>query len=176
MDDTDGVLGLAVHPDAKRRNLNYVWTLKNKGMIDKALVSFSVAGPNMDDQSYAIFGGINSDQIVGGIQGLKKMQTMAYRPEWTQSVKQWALEGQTLLYGEEECQKTGQEKKFPAIIDTGSSNIGVPQQIFSFLKEKWKEAVHDIDCITDDNFCQVMTPCNQIEKKLKPLIFQISGQ
>ena len=25
LDDTDGILGLAVHPDIKRRNLNYVW-------------------------------------------------------------------------------------------------------------------------------------------------------
>ena len=29
LDDTDGVLGLAVHPDANRRNLSYVWQLKN---------------------------------------------------------------------------------------------------------------------------------------------------
>ena len=49
LDDTEGVLGLAVHPDAKRRNLNYVWQLKNSGVIDNALVSFSVSGPNMDD-------------------------------------------------------------------------------------------------------------------------------
>jgi hypothetical protein len=25
LDDVDGILGLAVHPDIKRRNLNYVW-------------------------------------------------------------------------------------------------------------------------------------------------------
>ena len=93
LDDTDGVLGLAVHPDKERRNLNYVWQLKNSGIIDRALVSFSVSGPNMDDPSYAIFGGLNPEQIVGGTDGLKKMQTMAYRPDWTQSVKQWALEG-----------------------------------------------------------------------------------
>lgn len=47
--DIDGVLGLAVHPDSKRKDLNYVWTLKNKGYIDKAIVSFSIAGPNKDD-------------------------------------------------------------------------------------------------------------------------------
>jgi hypothetical protein len=42
-------LGLAVHPDANRRNLSYVWQLKSQGIIDKALVSFSISGPNMDD-------------------------------------------------------------------------------------------------------------------------------
>jgi len=61
LDDTDGVLGLAVHPDAKRRNLNYVWNLKNHGLIDRAIVSFSIAGPTMDDQSYATFGGMNPE-------------------------------------------------------------------------------------------------------------------
>jgi hypothetical protein len=61
LDDTDGVLGLAVHPDVKKRNLNYVWQLKNSGIIDRAVVSFSVSGPNMDDESYAIFGGLNPD-------------------------------------------------------------------------------------------------------------------
>ena len=93
---------MAVHPDKKKQNLNYVWNLKNKGMIDKAIISFSTAGPNKEEKSYAIFGGINEEQIVGGVRGLKKMQTFAYRPEWTESTKQWALEGQTVLYGEEE--------------------------------------------------------------------------
>lgn len=104
LDDTDGILGLAVHPDKKRRNLNYVWQLKNQGIIDKALVSFSVSGPGGDEESYAQFGGINPDQIVGGVDGLTKMKTMAYRPDWTESVKQWALEGQSLAYAGEECQ------------------------------------------------------------------------
>lgn len=89
---------------------------------------------------------------------------MAYRPDWTESVKQWALEGQSLLYGEEECQKLGQEKKFPAIIDTGSSNVGIPEKMFNFLKDKWYKTVHDLDCTTDDNFCQVMTPCSEVAK------------
>jgi len=80
-------LGLAVHPDAKRRNLSYVWQLKDKGIIDRALVSFSIAGPNMEDTSYALFGGISPEQIVGGVGGLKKMSTYAYRPDWTSSVK-----------------------------------------------------------------------------------------
>jgi hypothetical protein len=83
LDDVDGVLGLAVHPDKDKKNLNYVWNLKSKGLIDKAIISFSVSGPNKDDPSYAIFGGINEAQIVGGIPGLKKIQTFAYRPDWT---------------------------------------------------------------------------------------------
>jgi len=101
---------------------------------------------------------------------------MAYRPSWTESVKQWALEGQSLAYAGEEVQTPGQEKKFPAIIDTGSSAIGVPEKIFGQLKEKWHNTVPKLNCIDDDNFCQVMTPCSQIEKDLRPVQLQISGQ
>lgn len=46
----------------------------------------------MDDQSYALFGAISPEQIVGGVAGLRKMSTYAYRPDWTESVKQWTLE------------------------------------------------------------------------------------
>jgi len=104
------------------------------------------------------------------------MQTKAYRPDWTNSVKQWALDGQTMLYGTEECQKVGQEKTYAAIIDTGSSQIGIPDSMFWELKLKWKRDFNDLDCVTDDNFCQVMTPCSETAKKLKPISFQISGQ
>ena len=82
--------------------MNYVWTLKNSKVIDQAIVSFSIAGPDSDDSSYAIFGGLNQDQIVGGAGGLHPMSTMAYRPEWMHSVKQWALEGKNMFYNGEE--------------------------------------------------------------------------
>lgn len=176
LDDTDGVLGLAVHPDIKRRNLNYVWNLKNSGIIDRAIVSFSIAGPNMDDQSYAIFGGLQPEQIVGGTEALKKMSTTAYRPYWTQSVKQWALEGKQIMYGNELAQKPGGEASYTAIIDTGSSNIAISDDMFKSLKEKWQKDLPSVDCVTDDNFCQVLTPCSDVAGKLKPISFGIGGQ
>ena len=176
LDDTDGVLGLAVHPDIKRRNLNYVWNLKNNGIIDRAIVSFSIAGPNMDDQSYAIFGGLDPNQIVGGVDALKKMSTTAYRPYWTQSVKQWALEGKSITYGTEPVEKKGGENSYTAIIDTGSSNIAISDEMFKDLKEKWYRDVPKLDCVTDDNFCQVMTPCTEIASKAKPVSFTFGGQ
>lgn len=86
-------------------------------------------------------------------------------------MKQWALDGQTMLYGTEECQKVGQEKTYAAIIDTGSSNIGIPDSMFWELKTKWKRDLPDLDCVTDDNFCQVMQPCEQIKTKVKPISF-----
>lgn len=73
LDDVDGVLGLASHPDKDKQNLSYVWMLRNSGIIDRAIVSFSIAGPNMGEQSYAEFGGYNEAQVVGGKSGLAKL-------------------------------------------------------------------------------------------------------
>jgi hypothetical protein len=67
------------------------------------------------------------------------------------------------------------EKNIPAIIDTGSSNIEIPEGTYKQLKELWKRDVPDLDCVIDDNFCQVMTPCNEIAPKVKPISLQISG-
>lgn len=98
---------------------------------------------------------------------------MAYKPDWSGSNKNWALEGQNIFYGKEWSQKmTG--KKAPAIIDTGSSIIGVPHDAYAFLKEKWNTDISGLDCITDDNFCQVMTPCSELYSKLKPIGIQMS--
>lgn len=63
------------------------------------------------------------------------------------------------------------EEKMPAIIDTGSNNIGVPENIFNFLKEKWQKAIPEVNCIDDDNFCFVMSPCDKVGPKLQPVSF-----
>jgi len=49
---------------------------------------------------------------------------MAYRPEWTESLKQWAIEAKNIRYGADEYLLSN--SSFPAIIDTGSSNLGIP--------------------------------------------------
>lgn len=100
------------------------------------------------------------------------METIGYRPDWTNSVKQWTLDAQALGYGSSDLIF---EKNIPAIIDTGSSNIEIPEGTYKQLKELWKKDVPDLDCVIDDNFCQVMTPCNEISKKVKPISLQISG-
>jgi len=65
-ENTDGILGLSPHKDQEKRKLHYLWALKDSGIIDKAVVSFNIASQDMSDQSYALFGGIDASQVVGG--------------------------------------------------------------------------------------------------------------
>ena len=58
--DTDGILGLSPHKDMKKKKLHYLWSLKNNGIIDRAVVSFSITSKDMGEQPYALFGGYNS--------------------------------------------------------------------------------------------------------------------
>ena len=62
----------------------------------------------------------------------------------------------------------------PAIIDTGSNTIGVPENIFNFLKGKWQKALPDVNCIDDDDFCFIMKPCTEVGPKLQPVSIQLS--
>lgn len=145
--DIDGILGLANHKDTEKRHLNFVWSLKDNGVIDKAVISFSVA----KDSSYAMFGDWNTSQVVGNETGLFVLKTFNYMPEFVSANKNWALEGQDLLYGEKSL-KNILEKSFPAIIDTGSSTLGVPPKLFDALKTEWLTTAK-IDCDTNDDFC-----------------------
>jgi hypothetical protein len=42
-DNTDGILGLSPHKNQDKRQLHYLWSLKDSGIIDRAMVSFSIA-------------------------------------------------------------------------------------------------------------------------------------
>ena len=64
--DSDGILGLSPHKDMKKRKLHYLWSLRENGIIDRAMVSFSITSKEMNQTPYALFGGYNSTQIVGG--------------------------------------------------------------------------------------------------------------
>lgn len=74
------------------------------------------------------------------------------------------MEGQGIKYGDQDFPL--KEKNFPAIIDTGSSTIGVPDKAFTFIKENWKKAVPDLDCVIDDNFCESKAQCDQVAKNI----------
>ena len=46
-------------------------------------------------------------------------------PEFAAQKRNWALEGLNVMYGDKELKDLKDLKSFPAIIDTGSSTIGL---------------------------------------------------
>lgn len=145
----DGILGLSQHHDESKKGSSFVQSLKNAGVVDKAVVSFSIA----PGQSYALFGDWNVSQVAGGAKGLYSCKTFGYLPDFIGAGKNWALEGQNLLYGQTEL-KGVLEKSFPAIIDTGSSTLGLPAKYFDDLRTQWEKDVGKVDC-TKGDFCEI---------------------
>lgn len=64
--------------------------MKSKGLIDRAAISFSLS---LEGGSYALFGGIDPKQIVGG------SRSLVYLKNFSNSLGTWALEGQGVYYG-----------------------------------------------------------------------------
>jgi hypothetical protein len=113
------------------------------------MVSFSVTSKEMGETPYALFGGYNSSQIVGGSAGLKTFKSY---PNWLGT---WALEGQGMFYGGKAMQEPGKDLKYPAIIDTGSSQLSIPPDVFDKIQAEWTAALPDIDCKSDKTFCHI---------------------
>jgi len=63
-----------------------------QGQIDKASFSLSLA----DGNSFAVLGGVEDSQIVGGKSGLKPFRN---NPDIFSHIKAWALTGKGLYYG-----------------------------------------------------------------------------
>jgi hypothetical protein len=61
-----------------KKGANFVQSLKKSGVIDKAVVTFSVNS----NQSYVLFGDYNASLVVGGEKGLNNYPTYAYLPEY----------------------------------------------------------------------------------------------
>lgn len=166
--DSDGILGLSPHKDMSKKKLHYLWSLKDNGIIDNAIVSFSVSSKEQGETPYALFGGYNSSQIVDGEKGLKTFKSF---PNWLGT---WALEGQGMTYGNQPMQVAGQDVSYPAIIDTGSSQLSIPPDVFDKIQAEWTKALPDIDCKTDKTFCHIQKPCEDVSTKVKPVGFQMS--
>ena len=110
------------------------------------MVSFNIASKDQDDEPYALFGGVNSTQIVGGVEGLKSFNNF---PNFLGT---WALEGQQVHYGGKPLEDTS--GSFPAIIDTGTSQMQVPPKVFASALEQWDKAMpKKIFCADDEAFC-----------------------
>jgi len=80
-----------------------------------------------DGNSFAMLGGIDENQIVGGRNGLKPFRN---NPDIFSHIKAWALSGKGLFYG---LPQIGDAGTYPAVIDTGSTLIAVPSPLFDSL-------------------------------------------
>ena len=97
------------------------------------MISFSISA----NESFAQFGEYNASYVVGNESGLFSLKTYNYLPDYVGANKNWALEGQSLLYDKKPLKNGGGDKSFPAIIDTGSSTLGVPAKMYAELKQNW---------------------------------------
>lgn len=75
--------------------------------------------------------------------------------------KTWTLEGSNLMYGDQKM-VNDTAVGFPAIIDTGTSTIGVPAVMFDNLKKEWMKVTPKMDCDSSPDFCQVSESCASI--------------
>jgi hypothetical protein len=107
--ETDGILGLAPQKSVTNNmEKNYIWSLFHNGIISHPILSFSIASNDMDDTSYALFGGYNSSQIVNGETGIS---TFKNKPgNYKSNIRSWALDTKDLMYNGESLQYNGQTK------------------------------------------------------------------
>ena len=161
--DADGILGLSPEMSTDRADQHLIWSLMKQKQISKASFSLSLS----DSNSFAVLGGIDDSQIVGGSNGLRPFRN---NPDIFSHIKAWALSGKGLFYG---LPQIGDKGTFPAVIDTGSTMIAVPTPLFSALQQKWGESVKDLDCKGD--FCQTSQKCDTILSAIQPVGFLIAG-
>ena len=122
--DFHGILGLSPKKDENKKKQHLLWSLKHGQLIERAMVSFSINGMGMKDQSYALFGGFNSTQIVNGAKGLKTFKV------YPNGFKTWGLLGQGVTYGGNYVTDISGKKTHSAILDTGDSQLSVPVSVF----------------------------------------------
>jgi hypothetical protein len=79
-----------------------------------------------------------------------------------------------MYYGEKPMQKPGEDTSYPAIIDTGSSQLSIPPDVFEKIRSEWATALPNLDCSSDQTFCHVKQSCEEVAPKLKPVGFQMS--
>ena len=79
-----------------------------------------------------------------------------------------------MTYGAKAMQKPGEDTSYPAIIDTGSSQLSIPPDVFDKIQAEWQAALPDLDCKTDKTFCHIKQPCENVAQKVKPVGFQMS--
>lgn len=104
---------------------------------------------------------------MGGAKGLKTFKN------YQTKLGTWALLGQSFSYGD--IIETGLASiQYPAILDTGNSELSVPPDIFEGLSKKWQEDLPNLVCQDNLTFCHIAESCEAIVDRLQPVGFQMS--
>ena len=129
-----------------------------------------MASSDIDDQPYALFGGYNSSQIIGGEKGLQTFKNNA--GNYKSNMRNWALDIKDFGYNSKTLKNSENEnKRYPAIIDTGSSFVAVPPSEYNKLQDQWAQQVSDLDCKSDPTFCNSKMQCEDLAKHISPVFF-----
>jgi hypothetical protein len=124
----DGILGLSPKNYGRHSLLP---ELKINGLIDRTIVSFSNSflegsynfNHSRDHESYVIFGGYNSSQIVGGENGLHSMDLVIGKLNPTMF---WGVSGRGFKYGEKVIMDPEDDSHILGVIDSGTTLMVLP--------------------------------------------------
>lgn len=53
-----------------------------------------------------------------------------------------------MYYGAKPMQKPGEDTSYPAIIDTGSSQLSIPPDVFEKIRQEWAMALPNLEIYT----------------------------
>ena len=155
METCDGILGVAPKSYAKH---SFLQELKTAGAIDQALISFSNNFHKSSflwnhtghtEKSYAIFGGINASQVIGGEEGIVTipMAKGKLNPRFF-----WGVHGNGFAYGKTVLMDPENHKPYLAVIDSGTTLVILPwtayENFITALAEQFRDDP-DVDLVCE---------------------------
>ncbi|KGL81360.1 Gastricsin [Tinamus guttatus] len=149
----DGILGLAYPSLSAGGATTVMQGLLQENLLDEPLFSFYLSGQEGTDGGELVLGGVDSSLYTGDI----TWTPVTLTEYWQIAIDSFSISGETTGWCSDGCQ---------AIVDTGTSLLTAPQDIFSELMEY-------IGAESDDDGLYVVS-CSDIDS-LPTLSFVIGG-
>ncbi|KAL1884156.1 hypothetical protein VTK73DRAFT_6825 [Phialemonium thermophilum] len=163
----DGILGLGFDTISVNHVVPPFYNMINQKLIDEPVFAFYLSDTNDDDDSEAVFGGINKDRYEGKITTIP-LRRKAY----------WEVDFDAVAYGDDvaELENTG------VILDTGTSLIALPSQLAEMLNaeigaKKGFNGQYSVDCSKRDSLKDVTFSLSGYNFTIGPYdyILEVSG-
>lgn len=126
-DNFDNKLSLAQNPTS----ISLIHFLRAEGLIKEAIASFSLTAEN--SRSYVQFGERNMSQVVEDKLSSFELVSNDY----------WAVDVEHFLYDYDMPKFKGSEDIAGAVIDTGTSLLGIPPEHYQYIVAIWKQQFGD---------------------------------